>query len=81
MLLRQSPLCQVGCATLPEDITSPVSRQASSTGLQEAFTSHATLDRSGRLDFVYKLPEAFTRPTGFGWPCRLDFLRLCLSSL
>ena len=24
-LLWQSPLCQVGCATLPEDITSPVS--------------------------------------------------------
>ena len=34
--------------------------QASSTGLPEAFTRPAALGRPGRLDFVYKQPEAFT---------------------
>ena len=77
-LLRQSPLCQVGCATLPEDFTCPLSLDE--TGqvdwAPEAFTCPVPLDSPGRLDFVFKLPEAFTSPTAFGWPGRLDFSRV-----
>ena len=45
--------------------------QASSTGLPEAFTCPATLDRPGRLDFAQTARSLH-------WLSRLDFLRLCL---
>ena len=45
--------------------------QASSTGRQKP---SLVLPRWT----LCKLPEAFTRPPAFGWPGRLDFLRLCL---
>ena len=60
--------------------------QASSTGLPEAFTCPATLDRPGRLGGrslhsscltgqarSTGLPEAFTRPVSLDRPSRLDF--------
>ena len=50
-LLRQSPLCQVGCATFPEDFTRPYRWviRASATGLPEDFTCPVTLDGPVRL--------------------------------
>ena len=57
-LLRQSPLCQVGCATSPEAFTLP-SLMGQDDWAPEAFTllSHWT----GQVDWtLYKQPEAFT---------------------
>ena len=78
-LSRSGRLCQVGCATVPEDFTCPLSLDETGKFDWTSRSLHLSC-RAGQArstGLLYKKPEAFTRPTAFGWPG----LRLCLSSL
>ena len=83
-LLRQSPLCQVGCATFPEDITSPVSLDDTGpyywTSRSLHFSCHTGQARSNGLLCTNCQKPSLVQPFSAG-QVDLDFLRLRLSSL